>query len=191
MVLVNIACCIVLMQHAAHAPANFKELVACNWLAGSTTFTFLMLRTDKYQIKNISCYVLILHQVNKAIVNHDSSKLYHQEDSLAAFTKEPCYRGMLSSCDCIILWRCIHTYMRDLPKSECTDDTSSILHFGCQTTEWWLNGWNLAHELWGLWTVCHFSTIHVCQRCTCVYVEPLIRHAAVHYTEHKLIVNYS
>ena len=40
-------------------------------------------------------------------------KLYHQEDSLAAFTKEPCYRGMLSSCDCIhcsllILWKCIH-----------------------------------------------------------------------------------
>ena len=25
--------------------------------------------------------------------------------------------------------------MRDLPESECTDDTPSILHFGCQSTE--------------------------------------------------------
>ena len=25
--------------------------------------------------------------------------------------------------------------MRDFPESECTDDTLSILHFGCQTTE--------------------------------------------------------
>ena len=101
------SCCIV-VNAACCTPANFKELAACNWLAGSTHLLFFCFEhADKYQMKNImSWYCTRLTRLY--IIDHDSSKLYHQEDSLAAFTKEPCYRGMLSSCDCIILWKCIH-----------------------------------------------------------------------------------
>ena len=76
-IVVNATCC------AAHLPTS-KNLPHVIDLLAQHIYFFL-LRTDKYQMKNISCYVLILHQVNKTIiVDHDSSKLIYHQENLAA-----------------------------------------------------------------------------------------------------------
>ena len=66
MVLVNIVAVLLLMQHAAqHILPTSKNLPHVIDLLAQ--HIYFLLRTDKYQMKNISCYVLILHQVDKTI----------------------------------------------------------------------------------------------------------------------------
>ena len=81
-IVVNATCC------AAHLPIS-KNLPHVIDLLAQHFYFFASNRHYKYQMKNISCYVLILHQVNKTIiiVDHDSSKLIYHQENLAAFTE--------------------------------------------------------------------------------------------------------